>query len=81
MKKNKFKIIKWLFLLIAIILFVYRVFLVNNSKELKEKYYKGSGVFYDSSNEGIIISILAVVMFVVFLIFHALDDISKKKTN
>ena len=80
MKKTSFKIIKWAVLLIAIILFGYRVFLTNNSNALKEKYYDGSRVIYDSSKEGIIISILAVVMFVVFVIIDTLEK-SKKDKN
>jgi uncharacterized membrane protein len=78
MTKTSFKIIKWTTLIIAIILFGYRVFLTNTSKELNKKYYDGSQIFYDSSKEGIIVSILCVVMFLVFAIFNALSTLEKK---
>ncbi len=81
MKKTAFKIIKWTSLIIAIILFGYRVFLTNASKELNEKYYHGSKIYYDSSKEGIIISILCVVMFLVFAIFNALSTLEKNKNK
>jgi hypothetical protein len=68
-----YKRIKWTSLIAVFILFGYRIYLASYSSELDEKYYEGSGVYYDSSNKGILISIVIVLLVVVFAIFNALD--------
>ena len=55
--------------------FGYRIYLVDTSTELKDKALGGK---YDSSKEGIIVSIITTIMFVISAIFYAIDSESKK---
>jgi len=81
MKIKLIKVAKWISLISAFLLFVYRLYLTNTSNDLSDKYYDGSGVKYDSSKEGAIVSILAVVMFVIYVVFRAFDEMRKKSKH
>jgi hypothetical protein len=74
-KRHIIKSLKWLTLIFSIGLFGYRIYLVDTSTELKDKALGGK---YDSSKEGIIVSIITTIMFVIFAIFYAIDSESKK---
>jgi len=78
MKIKIIKVAKWISLISSILLFAYRMYITNTSNDLSEKYYDGSGVKYDSSKEGLIVSILTVVMFVIYVFFRAADEMKKK---
>jgi hypothetical protein len=74
-KKYIIKSFKWLTLILAILLFGYRIYLTNTSTELKDKALGGK---YDSSKEGFMVSIVCVIVFFIYAIFNAIDSEKKK---
>jgi hypothetical protein len=74
-KKYIIKSFKWLTLILAILLFGYRIYITNTSAELKDKALGGK---YDSSKEGFMVSIVCVIVFFIYAIFNAIDSAKKK---
>ena len=74
-KKYIIKSLKWPTLILAILLFCYRIYLTNTSTELKDK---ALGAKYDSSKEGFMVSIVCVIVFFIAAIFNAIDSEKKK---
>ena len=81
MKIKLIKAAKWISLIIAFLLFAYRMYLTNTSSELSDKYYEGSGVKYDASNEGLVVSILIIVMLLLYAVFRVIDELKKESKN